>query len=55
MIPKMIGISAWFPSLDVNRHTIPISECEQFKLLENVSDSQPMTGIDNRFPALTEI
>ena len=55
MIPKMMGISARFPSLDGNRCTIPFTEWEQFKLLEKVSDSRPWTGIDNRFPPLTGI
>ena len=36
MIPKLMGISAWFPSLDGNQFTIPITEWEQFKLLEKV-------------------
>ena len=55
MIPKMMGISARFPSLDGNRCTIPFTEWEQFKLLEKVSDSRPFTGIDNQFPSVTGI
>ena len=55
MIPKMMGISARFPSLDGNRCTIPFLEWEQFKLLEKVSHSRPLTGIDNQFPSVTGI
>ena len=50
-----MGISARFPSLDGNRCTIPFTEWEQFKLLEKVSDSRPLTGIDNQFPSVTGI
>ena len=55
MIPKMMGISARFPSLDGNRCTIPFTEWEQFKLLEKVNDSRQLTGIDNQFPSVTGI